>query len=240
MQLVCGYSPDPANVDSPERHMVIASPARDPYQPWRLRKFSENASPGSARFYHGLGVGDVNGDGRKDIVTHEGWWEAPAARTPGPWTFHKAPLGEDCAQMEVYDVDGDGDADVISSSAHRYGLWWHEQSPQGWKTHTIDKTISQTHALVLADINGDGLKDIVTGKRWWAHTSGDPGINEPAMLVWYELGRKDGKPFWTKHEIDNDSGVGLQFEVVDVNGDGLLDVVTSNKKGVQYFEQVRK
>ena len=94
--------------------------------------------------------------------------------------------------------------------------------------------------MCLADINGDGLPDFVTGKRWWAHTHGDPGIDEPAMLVWYELSRKDGRPAWTRHVIDDNSGVGTQFQVIDVNGDGLLDIVVSNKKGVFYFQQVRE
>jgi len=238
--LVCGYSPDPNNVDSPQRHMVFAFPDKDPYQPWTLQRFSADGSPGSARFYHGLGVGDINGDGRNDVVVYEGWWEHPKENVRKEWAFHRANLGEHSAQMLVHDFDGDGDADVLSTSAHRYGIWWHEQTPQGWKTHEIDKSVSQTHAVILADINGDGLMDFVTGKRWWAHVRGDPGTDEPAMLLWFELARKDGKPVWTKHAIDDNSGVGLQFEVVDVNGDGLLDVVTSNKKGVYFFPQQRK
>ena len=100
--------------------------------------------------------------------------------------------------------------------------------------------VDEDLGAVLADFNGDGLMDFVTGKRWWAHTSGDPGINEPAILMWFQLSRKEGKPVWTKHVIDEGSGVGIQFVVTDVNGDGLLDVVTSNKKGVYYFEQRRE
>ncbi len=69
--------------------------------------------------------------------------------------------------MYVYDFDGDGDSDVLSSSAHMIGMWWHEQTPDGWKTHDIDRSFSQTHAMCFADINGDGLPDFVTGKRWW-------------------------------------------------------------------------
>jgi hypothetical protein len=60
------------------------------------------------------------------------------------------------------------------------------------------------------------------------------------MLYWYELQRQKGAPAWTPHRVDDDSGVGTQFEVVDMNGDGLLDVITSNKKGTHYFEQVRE
>ena len=88
-------------------------------------------------------------------------------------------------------------------------------------------------------MNGDGLPDFVTGKRWWSHNGHGPGADGPAVLYWYELQRKDGKPEWTRHEIDTDSGVGTMFTVADVNADGLLDVITSNKKGTFVFEQQR-
>jgi len=143
--------------------------------------------------------------------------------------------------MHVYDFDGDGDADVLSSSAHAFGIWWHEQTAPGeFTTHLIDESFSQTHANVLADINGDGLPDFVTGMRYWAHGGNDPGEDQPPVLFWYELSRKDGRPVWTRHLIDDNSGVGTQFDVADINGDGLLDVVTSNKRGTFVFEQFRE
>lgn len=239
-EMVCGYSPDPNQPDSPDRYMVYGVPGEKPDQPWPLVRFSAAAAPGSLRFYHGLGAGDVNGDGRDDVLTKEGWFEAPADRTQGPWPFRQANLGEDCAHIHAYDFDGDGDNDVLSSSAHRYGIWWHEQTPEGWKTHTIADDFSQTHAVCLADIDGDGLMDFVTGKRFWAHMGRDPGEREPALLVWFKLSRENGRPVWTRHQIDDNSGVGTQFEVTDVNGDGLLDIAVSNKKGVYYFEQARE
>lgn len=144
--------------------------------------------------------------------------------------------------MYVYDFDGDGDSDVLSSAAHRVGIWWHEQLPEGkWQTHLIHDSFTQSHALCLADINSDGLPDFVTGKRWWAHgPKGDLNPDHPAVLYWFELKREGGRPTWIPHQFDHDSGVGTQFEVADVSGDGLADVVTSNKKGVFYFEQVRQ
>jgi HEAT repeat protein len=221
-----------------ENGMAFARPGADPTKLWPIRVI---ASPDDPRSAHGLGVGDINGDGRNDVVCPEGWWEAPAERMRLPWTFHRAKLGfEAPAQMLVLDVDGDGRADVVSSGAHRYGLWWYEQTPQGWKPHEIDHNISQLHALHLADLNSDGLPDLVTGKRYWAHREGDEGIDDPAVICWFEFRRETGKPTWIRHDIDSDSGVGLHFQVIDLNGDGLLDIVTSNKKGVYVFLQEKR
>ncbi len=238
-ELICGTSPDVDKPDGPRRRMAFSRPGKDPRALWPLRTFSAMDTHGSKKYAHGIGVGDINGDDRADVVIPQGWWEAPEDKKQPEWTFHAVKLGEDAAHMHVYDFDGDGDNDVLSSSAHRFGIWWHEQTPDGFATHTIDDTLSQAHAVCLVDINGDGLLDFVTGKRWWAHMGHDPGSDQPALVVWYELSRKDDRPQWTRHQIDDDSGVGTQFEVTDVNGDGLLDVVTSNKKGVYYFEQSR-
>jgi len=221
--------------------MAYAKPGADPTKAWEITPISGAKAPGTNRFSHGLGLGDVNKDGKQDVVITEGWWQAPTGDAQGEWQFHPQPFGQPCSQMHVYDFDGDGDNDVLSSSAHQTGIWWHEQTPEGWKTHEIDKSFSQTHAMCLADINGDGLMDFVTGKRWWAHgAAGDPGSDQPAVMVWFELTRDGNRPVWIPHQFDHDSGVGTQFEVVDMNADGLLDVITSNKKGTHYFEQVRE
>jgi hypothetical protein len=190
---------------------------------------------GTGRYTHGLGLIDMNGDGRKDVVITKGWWECPVdPNNTGNWVFHPADLGEDCSQIYALDVKGNGKQALVSASAHRYGIWWHEQTDTGWIHHLIFSKVSETHAMALADVNGDGYPDLVTGKRYFAHNGEDPGAHEPSMLYWFEF-KPGAHPAWIPHLIDDDSGVGLQVLVQDINGDGLKDIIVSNKKGLVIF-----
>jgi hypothetical protein len=227
----------------PEGLMAWFSVPKDLDGLWDMHVIAGPNAPGTDRYSHGLGVGDINGDGRNDVLITEGWWEAPQDRGQTNWKFHPAKLGPACANMLVYDVDGDGDSDVITSSAHNYGIWWFEQKggPDGpeFTQHLIFKEFSQPHAIILVDMNGDGVKDLVTGKRYFAHMGKDPGEYEPAVLYWFELRRgQGGKVEFIPHKIDDDSGAGTQFEVADINGDGRPDIAASNKKGVHIFLQL--
>jgi len=258
-------SPGFADVDGDGRADLVAGSmgrlgymTRDPSRPRSSWTFHAVTPPGKwQRYTHGIGLGDVNGDGRPDLLEANGWWEQPASLTGDPvWTFHAQTFGPGGAQMYVYDVNGDGRNDVITSlAAHGYGLSWFEQTRDaagaiGWREHAITSAkageklqgvqFSQPHAVMLADLDGDGLKDIVTGKRHWAHgDKGDPEPNAPAVLYWFKLTRSADGVTFTPHLIDDDSGVGCQFPVGDLNGDGQPDLAIVNKKGVFAFTQKR-
>lgn len=229
-------------------------PGRDkPFEQSAFHAISERGDPGqngTFKYYHGLGVSDMNGDGHRDILIAHGWWQNPGKVGDGAqWKFHavrvKTEGGESplpaCANLYADDLDSDGDMDIFLSSAHAFGVWWAENTGSGpWTLHEIDKSFSQTHALEQVDVNGDGQLDYVTGKRFFAHNGADPGAHDPVVMYWFEVVRAKGQgPKIVPHRIvaGTGTGVGTQFEMMDMNRDGRPDIVLSNKKGVNVLIQ---
>lgn len=186
---------------------------------------------------HGLGFGDLNNDGREDLITGHGWYERPEE---DPWTksweFHADwPHLHSSVPMLVRDLNEDGLNDLIWGKGHDYGLFWRES--QGindgkftWKEHLIDKSYSQPHTLHLADLTGDGQEELITGKRFRGHNGKDPGGNEPPCIYYYVWSKKDQS--FTRHTIDEGRvGTGLQIATADLDGDGRTDIAVAGKSG---------
>ena len=184
--LIMGFQPKGKKIDANEGQMAYFTPnPKDPTAEWEMHPISEPGTPekpiaGTQQFSHGLGVGDMNGDGRLDVITTGtntkgvgGWWEQPA-KPDGktPWKFHPIKgFGDACADLYAADLDGSGKVDILGTSAHHFGIWQfkHRPStsggdPEFTKTVLFADLLSETHAAHYVDIDGDGLKDLVTGK----------------------------------------------------------------------------
>lgn len=255
LDAVCNEAPQFVNIVGDERPELLCThdgffgyatfdPAR-PLAAWQFHAVSEKVAP--VPFGHGLGVGDVNGDARQDILMKDGWFEQPADPSAPRWTLHRvrfaSPGG---AEMYAYDVDGDGDNDVITSlGAHDFGLVWHEQQREGGKITFTERTIlgdkpennryglvfSEPHSVNLADIDGDGLKDIVTGKTYWSHHTKSPLWDAGAVVYWFKLVRGKEGVDWVPFKADGESGIGRQLVVHDINRDGLPDLAAGGMLG---------
>lgn len=235
--LLCG---DPTN----NQMIWLMAPTNAKDLAWKKYTISKEGVEGTKKFAHGLGYGDINGDGRNDVFIKQGWWEAPENVLQPDWVFHEEDIGELCAQMYAVDIDEDGDNDIVYSSAHYSGIWWSEQAKNGsettWIKHLVSQTIAETHALMWIDINSDGRKDFITGNRYFAHNSDDPRDHGPAIISWFEYAPdKKPNPKWTEYPIDTDSGIGLNITAQDITEDGLIDIVTANKNGIFLFVQRR-
>ena len=231
----------------------------NPTEKWKFVAVTDDLKV--AKFTHGLGVGDINRDGKMDLLEARRWWENPTKNDePGTKNFiqHNFAAGVGGgAQMFAYDFDGNGTNDIFTSlSAHRYGVAVFLQNKPAPNKPTWERVMlaseqpqdndygivfSQPHAASLADIDGDGVKDIVTGKRYWAHNGHDPDEHGHRVIYWYQT-KRDGKGGvdFIPHLVDAESGVGVDVQVGDVNGDLLPDIVVGNKAGVFILTQERQ
>ncbi len=189
---------------------------------------------------HGMGFGDINNDGREDILVGTGWHERPQGDPLSePWTFHAdwEDLHASCPML-VRDVDGDGTNDLVWGKGHDYGLMlWRGRGIAAdgklqFDEQVIDDSYSQPHAVHFADLDGDGSDELITGKRVRAHNGRDPGGTEPPLVCYYVWDAKTKS--YARHLIDDGHvGIGLQIRTADIDADGDTDIVVAGKEGTQ-------
>jgi hypothetical protein len=234
---------------TPELHSASYQ-KQNPLEVWRFTKGPDKA-PALQPFVlglegggHGFAFGDVNGDGREDVLCEVGWYERPAGDPfAKPWKFHgETALPHPSCPFVVKDLNKDGRLDIIFGRGHDVGLyWWEQQAPKPdgttvWKQHVIDESWTQAHAIALADLDGDGQEELIAGKCIWAHNGDDPGAADPPAIYYYTWNGSTSK--FTRHTIaapGENIALGRQFSVVDLNGDGRLDLTAPSKLGLWVF-----
>lgn len=226
---------------------IIPNTPGKPLVIYRLRKAADNKVAFDSivvinQHGHGLGSGDINGDGRLDLVTEKGWLESPAKPFEQPWIQHaEFNVPQSSVPMLVTDVNRDGLNDIIIGQGHNYGLDWYEQRldkarKRSWIKHTIDPYNSQFHSMELSDIDNDGELELITGKRYRAHDDNDPGAHDPIGLYYYKWNGE----FFVKQVISYGvfgigKGTGIFFAVEDVNADNWKDIIVAGKDGLCVF-----
>jgi hypothetical protein len=179
-----------------------------------------------------IDVADVDDDGHADVLSVSWvqgavvWWENSGG-DPVEWSRHT--VGGQLAgahSVQAVDLDHDGRVDVVAAGGQGHEIaWWRNQGgePLTWSRQTICGDCVGARFAAVADLDGDGLEDVVGGAfdarlSWWRNQGGDPIV-------------------WSEHPIDARLFGLHHVDVTDLEGDGDLDVVATggDEREVMWF-----
>lgn len=172
------------------------------------------------RVTEGAALGDIDGDGRVDLVAgqaihdHDLYWFQQPADPRDRWTRHLITNDyENYHDCLVVDVDGDGEAEVVGLSQSGEALFYYDipddPTVEPWpdENRVEVMTGTNTKGLRVADIDGDGRVEIIAGRSIY-HRDGDAA-----------------DPRWRREFFASDAWEQPRIEVADLDGDGELEIV---------------
>ncbi len=162
---------------------------------------------------------DMDEDGDQDILaaaegTGEGgiaWWENLTG-DGSAWLLRLVDSIADPRDVGAFDIDDDGDVDILSVSRENNDVVWWENVAGGWVKHTIDGDVAGANAADAADVDGDGDLDVLGTAR----DTGD--------VFWWENVAGDGSD-WLKYAITLEFEDVADVKTIDLDGDGDVDVI---------------
>lgn len=180
---------------------------------------------------------DMNGDGRPDLLTTApepgvvAWYENPGDPARQPWIKHVIDTAFRPCHGHPVDMDGDGDVDVVMALGFgadpqgpgRSQIVWYENEghPERgpWRKHVICDDFPYAFEAVAADLDGDGQLEVV------ATAEGPDG----RIVLFKHQGDPRGP--WTMQPLKEHWSKANNVLLVDLNGDGRLDIVAAAERG---------
>jgi hypothetical protein len=199
----------------------------DPTAEWKGHRIGPSVHGGIAP----RGIGDLDGDGDRDVVRSTGWYENTDGRG-AQWAWHAGIDGghdgkfKDTTRSWIVDLDRDGDNDVVMCDCDRGGndthrvLWFENADGRGraWSRHAIASQKGDLHTLSVADFDGDGDPDVFSGE-------GPLGASGPdGKRRWFIWENADGRGGTWKEHLILEGPRCHEGVAADVDGDGDVDI----------------
>jgi hypothetical protein len=191
----------------------------------------------------GLAAGDFNQDGFADLVQFQTVWFNPQGALAVPWTGHTWSSDVYPSNLVAADMDQNGETDLVFSEGHshrigssRVGIWFNHSGggePIKGTVEILEKVPMDPENLAVADLDANGVLDILTGAMNWRAPPGDvknPSWNDQdgTLFIFAGCSLGSGDYAWYGREVRSDIAALHHLVMADLDGDGDLDVLGEN------------